>query len=259
MNKLDTLIPGRFREIPVTLSIPDGEGPFPFVVMLHGTYSCRHEMFGGYDLLAEELVKNKIAGLQFDFAGCGDSKADYIDYSMAGALADCSDVIKWSIKQEQIDPERMGIIGWSQGGQLAIMKAAEEPRTKSLVLWAPTLSMKSFWPEEKKTALSNGFVHFIPGFRPPLDVSKAWFDEADYNNASLCLPEYSGAILAIAGTEDEYKLYEGIPAIMDSCAGSNKDSMVVEGANHIFNIDASERGFFPQVLKKTVSRFAETL
>ena len=40
-------IPGVLWEIPATLCLPEGVGRFPWVMMMHGTGSCRDEVGGG--------------------------------------------------------------------------------------------------------------------------------------------------------------------------------------------------------------------
>lgn len=74
----DIMIAAEDHEIPATLTIPEGDGPFPLVVMCHGNGSNRHEAGNGYDMAAEEMAKRGIASLRFDYIGNGDSKTDYI-------------------------------------------------------------------------------------------------------------------------------------------------------------------------------------
>ena len=45
----DIFIDAGDHQIPATVTIPVGEGKFPFVVMLHGNGSTRHEAVNAYD------------------------------------------------------------------------------------------------------------------------------------------------------------------------------------------------------------------
>ncbi|MDR0597372.1 MAG: hypothetical protein LBG14_02580 [Treponema sp.] len=62
------------------LTLPEGAGKFPAVVMLHGYGSNKDEAGNGYKLIAAELAKKGIASLRIDFMGNGDSKADFVDF-----------------------------------------------------------------------------------------------------------------------------------------------------------------------------------
>ena len=56
--------------------LPAGEGPFPAVVMLHGTGSTKDEAGDGYKAAAPVLAeKYGIATIRIDFPGNGDSTA----------------------------------------------------------------------------------------------------------------------------------------------------------------------------------------
>ncbi|MEI6388636.1 MAG: peptidoglycan-binding protein, partial [Spirochaetota bacterium] len=74
-------IPNDGRMVPATVCLPVGTPgqTFPAVVMLHGTGSNRAEAGGGYDMLAPYLAQRGIASIRIDFAGSGDSKADYVE------------------------------------------------------------------------------------------------------------------------------------------------------------------------------------
>ena len=82
-------IQGADYEIPATVCMPAGEGPFPAVVMLHGTGSTRDEAGNGYLYAAPVLAeKYGIATIRIDFPGNGESKADYMQYTFKSAVAD---------------------------------------------------------------------------------------------------------------------------------------------------------------------------
>ena len=83
------IIPGADYDIPATVCMPTGEGPFPAVVMLHGTGSTRDEAGDGYKYGAPVLAsKYGIATIRIDFPGNGESTADYMQYTFKSAVAD---------------------------------------------------------------------------------------------------------------------------------------------------------------------------
>lgn len=255
----DIWIQGRFRRIAATYTLPAGKKDIPFVVMLHGTGSCRHEVYDGYRVLSRRLAENGIASIRFDFAGCGDSPVDYSEYTMKSALEDTQDIVTWIRAREEINPERFGLIGWSQGAMLAVMRAGTDEKVKSLVTWACALKMNDFWIEHKAKALRDGIVRIECDWRPPMNVSAEWFREAETTDAAEYLPGYHGAVFAVCGSRDEYHFDRNSPVIVEKCAGTDKLQWLVPDGNHIFNIDSGNTTLFDEVVERTVCRFATTL
>src|SRR5690606_8833498 len=208
----DVVIEGSERPIPVTVTLPEGAGPFPFVVMFHGTGSDRHEAGGGYDLLAPRLAEAGIASARFDFAGSGDSPVDYVDYTLTSGMQDGLDVVAYMQSLDQIDDARLGLLGWSQGGTVAMLTASRTPAVRSLVTWAGALDMSGFPEEEYQEAQQNGFALIAFDWRTPLNRSLAWYDEVRGIDIAAELAAYEGALLAIAGANDDVV----DPAVADS-------------------------------------------
>ncbi len=255
----DVLIDGTQRKIPATITLPQGNGPFPFVVMFHGTGSNRHEAGNGYDLIAPRLAEAGIASARFDFAGNGDSPVDYVEYTPSSGMQDGLDVIAYMRGLDQVDDARLGLMGWSQGGMIAMLTASRTPDVKSLVTWAGVLDMSYYNADKYDDAKANGHTVIEFGWRPPLNLSLAWFDEVRALGLATQLAAYKGALLAVAGSQDTVVL----PAVADevvAAAGSgNKRKAIIEGADHTFNIFSGNMTAFDELMKATVDWFKETL
>lgn len=124
--------------LPGTLTVPEGPGPFPAIVLLHGSGPVdRDETVGGVKVfrdLATGLSRKGIAVLRFEKrtrhapAGVVTAK-DEVDDAAHEALA----LLR---TQPGIDPARIWLAGHSQGGNLAPRIAAKEPTLAGLVLLA---------------------------------------------------------------------------------------------------------------------------
>ncbi|HZY68142.1 MAG TPA: alpha/beta hydrolase [Devosia sp.] len=256
----DMVIEGSQRPIPTTITLPEGDGPFPFVVLYHGTGSNRHEAGNGYDLLAPALAEAGIASARFDFAGNGDSTVDYAEYTFSSGITDGLDVIAHMRELPQIDDARLGVAGWSQGGTIAMLTAARYPDdVQSLVTWAGALDMSGFAPELYEEASKNGTAQLTFDWREPLNISKAWFDEARSTDVAAELANYDDATLAIAGSNDTVVLPEVAQAILDATGGEPAEVAIIEGADHTFNIFSGDMSAFNELIEKTVSWFEATL
>ncbi|ODT72488.1 MAG: hypothetical protein ABS75_03240 [Pelagibacterium sp. SCN 63-23] len=255
----DVVIEGSERQIPATITLPEGEGPFPFVVMFHGTGSNRHEAGNGYDLLAPKLAEAGIASARFDFAGNGDSTVDYADYTPSGGMQDGLDVIAHMRGLDQIADERLGLLGWSQGGMIAMLTASRNPGVESLVTWAGVLDMSGYEADRYDEAKANGHIVLEFDWRTPLNLSIDWFDEVRGLNLAEEMGNYQGALLAIAGSKDDVVLPEVAEEIVAAAGGSDKNSEVIEGADHTFNIFSGDMSAFDTLMAMTVERFRQTL
>ncbi|ODT50144.1 alpha/beta fold hydrolase [Devosia sp. 63-57] len=255
----DVVINGTGRNIPATITLPEGDGPFPFVVMFHGTGSNRHEAGNGYDLLAPKLAAAGIASARFDFAGSGDSNVDYVQYTPSSGMQDGLDVIAYIRGLEQIDDARLGLLGWSQGGMIAMLTAARTPDVKSLVTWAGVLDMSFYLADQYDDARANGFTVMKFDWREPLNLSLNWYEEVRALKLADELANYKGALLAINGSADTVVDPAIADAIVAAAGGDNKQVEIIDGADHTYNIFSGDMAAFDKLMQVTVDWFAKTL
>jgi len=117
---------------------------YPAVMICHG--------FGGdklgrnrlYLTLAQELSQIGIATLRLDFHACGDSEGDLGHTAVDGLVSDAEVAIQFLQQDKQINKERLGFLGRSLGGAIAVLAANRTKACKSMVLWAPFFSAESW-------------------------------------------------------------------------------------------------------------------
>lgn len=106
------------------LYLPRGKGPFPAVVLTHGS-EAGHRKLQGYIRWAERLRDRGLAVLVFDKRGVGDSTGDYVEAPDLSVPA--ADVLAWVAKlapRVDIRKDRIGVLGWSQGGWVGPLAAS---------------------------------------------------------------------------------------------------------------------------------------
>lgn len=110
---------------------PGGAGKQPGLVLCHGFGgSCRG---AGHPELAKALEQAGYAVLRFDFRGCGQSEGRRGDVIVDEEIADLSHAIDFLQTQPYVDAARIGVIGASLGGSVAIEVAARDARVKLCV------------------------------------------------------------------------------------------------------------------------------
>ena len=123
-----------------TLTIPEGKGPFPAVVLVSGSgQQNRDEELLGHKpflVLADYLSRHGIAVLRYDDRGVGGSKGDVAKATTLDFADDAEAVFDFLRKQKQIDHKRVGIIGHSEGGMIAPVVASRNGDVAFIVLLA---------------------------------------------------------------------------------------------------------------------------
>lgn len=126
-----------------TLTIPEGEGPFPVSVLVSGSGpQDRDETIFGHKpflVIADHLTRNGVAVLRFDDRGVGQSEGEFSSATTEDFASDARAAVRFLKGRAEIDPGKVGIIGHSEGGVVGPMVAAEEPgEVAFLVLLAGT-------------------------------------------------------------------------------------------------------------------------
>jgi pimeloyl-ACP methyl ester carboxylesterase len=112
-----------------TLTVPQGQGPFPALVLVSGSGSQNRneEIFGHkpFWVIADYLTKNGIAVLRYDDRGVGASGGMASGATTADLALDARSAFDYLSTRPEIEQTRLGILGHSEGGLIAFMLAAE--------------------------------------------------------------------------------------------------------------------------------------
>jgi len=138
-----TLNAGTDWELPGTLTLPNGDGPFPAVALVHGSGpNDRDESIGPNKVfrdLAWGLASNGIAALRYDKhtrihgqAMAGQPELTVQEETIDDALAAAA-LLR---DTDGIDPQRVFVLGHSLGGYLAPRIAAQTDSLAGLILLA---------------------------------------------------------------------------------------------------------------------------
>lgn len=108
-----------------TLSLPEGDGPFPAVILISGSgpQDRDSQLFGHrpFLVLADHLTRNGIAVLRHDDRGVGESSGSHAGTTSADFATDTLAALAFLQTRPEIDAERIGLIGHSEGGIIAPM------------------------------------------------------------------------------------------------------------------------------------------
>jgi pimeloyl-ACP methyl ester carboxylesterase len=123
-----------------TLTLPEGPGPFPAVLLISGSGpQDRDETLLGHKpflILADHLTRQGLAVLRFDDRGTGASTGDFATATSREFATDVAAGLDFLRARPEIDTRRVGLIGHSEGGLVAPMVAIVRPDVAFLVLLA---------------------------------------------------------------------------------------------------------------------------
>ncbi|MCK4806637.1 MAG: alpha/beta hydrolase, partial [Candidatus Aegiribacteria sp.] len=121
-----------------TLTIPEGAGLFPGVVLFTGSgLQGRDENVMGFRVfgeLADHLTRSGIAVLRCDDRGFGSSVGELDHLTDSVFACDALLMLNYMLAQPEVDPGRIGILGHSEGSTVAFITAYREPEDVAFVV-----------------------------------------------------------------------------------------------------------------------------
>ncbi len=145
---------------------PQGEGPFPAVVFMHGSPGQRVTFLGE----AVELAQRGIASVLPDAPFARSPRPPDVDFTdgdparLSQLVVELRRAVDFLVEQDEVDPSRLGYVGFSWGGSLGANFAAVERRVGSFVLISgvPRLSERLVEiGEEREIEGLEGYVDVI--------------------------------------------------------------------------------------------------
>lgn len=159
-----------------TLTLPRGTGPFPAVVLVHGSGPADRDETAGpnkpFRDLAWGLASRGIAVFRYDKRTLVHGPAMAVDTNMTvddETIIDAVEAVRMLRARDDIS--EVYIVGHSQGGMLAPYMALEEPSIDGLVLLAANARSIGTLLVEQMDYLLSG--HAVPGSEPTLKAMRA--------------------------------------------------------------------------------------
>lgn len=130
-------IPERDMQLAGTLTLPQGKGNYPAVVLVTGSgpQNRNEEIFGHkpFEVIADYLTRQGYAVFRYDDRGVGQSTGDYASATMLDLVEDALSGWRYLKTRKEIDPRKIGILGHSEGGAIAFRAAAGNPEVAFVI------------------------------------------------------------------------------------------------------------------------------
>lgn len=139
-----------------TLTYPKSGEPFPAAILISGAgpQDRNEEGYGGhrfFHVLADYLTKGGIAVLRYDDRGVGESTGSQDKITIAGITEDAKAAFQFLKTRSFINPQKIGLIGHSEGGLIAQIVASGIDEIGYIVLMAgPALPGRDIYLYQQK-------------------------------------------------------------------------------------------------------------
>lgn len=123
-----------------TITVPEGKGPFPALVMITGSgQQDRDETIIGHKLfavIADHLTRKGVIVLRVDDRGIGKSTGDFSTATSADFAKDVSSSVDYLLSRPEVDKTKIGLLGHSEGGMIAPLVAIQRTEVNFIVMLA---------------------------------------------------------------------------------------------------------------------------
>jgi uncharacterized protein len=203
-------VPG--GELALVLHLPDGVEPVPCIVACHGLRGSKDS--DKYLLLGAELPEAGFALARFDFRGCGESTGCEDDTTVGTRVEDARAVLAALVGHPGLNG-RLGLLGSSMGGFVALCLAAERGDGRPVVTWnAPA----NFW------SLADRQTHEGEG------IGLAFLQEQASGRYGEAPHGVAGHLVIQAEADDVVPVEHGV--LLHERAADPCDIVIIPGADH---------------------------
>lgn len=229
-------------------TLPDGPGPHPALLMLHGLGGDRSECYGFFALMCDHLAKHGWATVTFNFRYTRDSDGQFSDMLISDEISDAVRMSDWLLDQTDLDPRRLALLGQSIGGFVASCALAAIPpdRFRTVMLTNPTDA--------------DNICRIVGEFRPDRRPGEHFHFGTNRLNPRFAqnaraqrpfdgLRAYPGPVLLVQGAKD---------GAVSSCisdqfadtrrlAGLPVEQVLMPNADHVFNTPALKQELYEKL------------
>jgi dienelactone hydrolase len=226
-----------------SLDLPAGQGPFPAVVVGHGSgRMTRHDL----RWFASQWTRLGFAVLRFDKRGVGESTGTFVFVGTRDSpevfpqlSSDIVAGVRFLRTRPEIDPKRVGLAGWSQAGWILPHAARELGDAAFLVLYSGpvcTVGEEMYYSDlaENTTRPLSEINALMPAFKGPhgfdpvpvlqgLNTPAFWALGTADRSIPIETTLTNLKALSASGRPFEWRTYEGLdhglsPVIWDDVA-----------------------------------------
>jgi dienelactone hydrolase len=211
-----TRIPVRENGLVGTLFLPSTESKTPVVIILGGSGG------GLPEGMAAILASHGYAAFALAYFGIENLPGSLIEIT----LEYFENAILWLQEQDEVDADKLGVMGGSRGGELALLLGATFPEIKAVVAYVPSglvwEGISGWQPNQSAWSYQGVPLSFVPlvftpefqeyvneqtAYGKPIAYTQLFLvnmeDESIVEEAIIPVENINGPILLISGSDDQ--------------------------------------------------------
>ena len=244
-----TLPAGEGNAVRGDLRHPREGGPFPLVLVCHGFTA--HKDWGPFPYIGRALAEARLASAVFNFSHNGmeppfrrfTALEKFSRNTIGRELEDVRTLVDAAAGGmfAHVDGARIGVLGHSRGGGVAIIAAARDARLRAVVGWGTVATFQRFTPHQRAAWERDGFLPVtVRGMKTRLRYGIEVLRDLDANAAAYDIRRAAGGLraplLLVHGEADvSVKLDEARSLEAAACAAGTL--VVIPGTGHAFGAD----------------------
>lgn len=245
---------------------PNGDGPFPTVMFVHGLGMTMHEWNGSFDEIAGLLSNAGFLTIQFQFP-IFDTKGKCRELPISKRAAIFDDVVRWAKGRADVDTDRIGILAQSYGVPTLLhlvrsdLDAQGLTFAKSLVFvsgtYFPKRSIERVYTERGVTINYEGDTSLPRLSGENTTVGKEFWQDIDSFDPIAQVKNLTMPVFLIHGDQDTKVTIAEVEKVYEAIARKDKKLKIFKGGDHgITDVPHAMREIF---LRDVVEWFHSTL
>ncbi len=242
--------------------------PCRLLICAHGFKANRTED-GRFLEVARTLAENGVMTIMMGFPGCDISEEDFINYSLVSCMDDIDSCYGYARNHYEIDPDHVGMIGYSMGGRLTALYIQKHPEICCIGIWAGAcydgFGGNRFLDVDveilRNEAKEKGYCDYHNGFDDTdIRLGRQLIEDMENLPVRKGLNEYTGNAVVIHGDKDITVPYETAHATYAALSNAcDRKLVTVEGADHGFGAWDDHPELSKQLTDQTSAYFIKHL
>ena len=243
-------LPGVLGDVLIDVRAGGRESPRPAVVLVHGFKGFKD--WGLWPTFAARLARAGLSAVTFNLSGSGVDDSGVFAFpdrfghnTFSAELQDLRRVVDALMAGELgvAPPSRVGLLGHSRGGGIAVLHAVDDSRIRALATWS-AISTVERWSTAERAAWRAAGVQSVTNARTGqiLPLYPDVLEDIERAAGRVSVPW-----LIVHGEEDEaVDIGEG-ERLAAAARGTSARFLPVEGAGHTFGAAHPWRGSTPEL------------
>ncbi|QGA55341.1 alpha/beta fold hydrolase [Sulfolobus sp. E5-1-F] len=213
----------------LTFNVPENGKKDKFFIMFHGFTGSRFQP--PYNELAYTLCEKSINVIRVEFRGHDKSKFPFENFRIEYAYEDAENVI--NLVKREYNPKRIGLVGVSMGGHVAIYSAAKFSDINALVLLAPAINFIEVFRNPPRKVEN----YYLVGRYGNLKLKEEGYLSVARANVMNLAEKIFSPTLIIHCKDDSVVPYTQSITFFEKIKAEKKKLVLIEKGDHFFEPD----------------------